>query len=152
MDFPYELKITMEASDKMVTKFLLHEPFQECRKLMSVFNCPSSANLLSSFFSSSPRSCSKLADRATTVCLCTVKCMLSFQFPNVCLILYVLKFLLSASGVCFLRLFRFESLALEIKHIFFPISLILPTGWKNNLKYTSKPTSVDQLVEFLPLR
>lgn len=37
-DFPYELKLTMEASDKIVTEFLLHEPFQECRKLMSVFN------------------------------------------------------------------------------------------------------------------
>lgn len=37
-DFPCELKITMVADDKMVTGFLLREPFQECKKLMSVFN------------------------------------------------------------------------------------------------------------------
>lgn len=37
-DFPHELKITMEASNKMVTEFLLHTPFQECTKLMSFFS------------------------------------------------------------------------------------------------------------------
>lgn len=40
-DFPRGLKITVEASDKMVTEFSLHKPFQECTKLMSVFNYPS---------------------------------------------------------------------------------------------------------------
>lgn len=38
---PYELKITLEARDKMVTEFFLHTPFQECKKLMSFSNYPS---------------------------------------------------------------------------------------------------------------
>lgn len=37
-DFPYELKITIEASNKRIADILSHQPFQECKKLMSSFS------------------------------------------------------------------------------------------------------------------
>lgn len=61
-DFPYELRITMEASDKMATEFLFLQTFAGMQKPNASFQWSFlSQCAFSSFFSPSPSLCSIFA-------------------------------------------------------------------------------------------